>query len=185
MTKKQGSPSSTAKAASLALRTSVRKTDVAAVRELVTSTGLFRPDEIRIAEELVEERLRVGLASGYHFIFAEQDGRVVGYSCYGPVPLTLNSFDLYWIAVRKDLQSGGIGRRLLVQSEAAIAGLGGRRVYIETSSRDPYEPTRRFYLRNGYRTEATLREFYSPGDHKVIYVKALVEEDTEGEKVRR
>ncbi len=181
MTKKLTRPPSSATAASLTLRASVRKTDVAAVRELVTSTGLFRPDEIRIAEELVEERLRVGLASGYHFIFAEQGSRVVGYSCYGPVPLTLNSFDLYWIAVRKDLQSSGIGKRLLVQSEAAIAGLGGRRVYIETSSREPYEHTRRFYEHNGYQTEATLREFYSPGDHKVIYVKAL----PDGHEVRK
>jgi RimJ/RimL family protein N-acetyltransferase len=35
-----------------------------------------------------------------------------------------------------------------------------------------YNRTRRFYERCGYREEATLREFYSPGDDKVIYVKA-------------
>ncbi len=150
--------------------------DADVVRDIVASTGLFRPDEIGIAVELVEERLRVGPASGYHFIFAEREGRVLGYSCYGPVPLTLQSYDLYWIAVRKDLQGTGIGRMLLERSEAAVIELGGRRVYIETSSKAMYRNTRRFYDRNGYRAEATLKEFYSPGDHKVIYVKALSSE---------
>lgn len=154
----------------------VRRRDACIVRDIVSSTGLFRPDEIRIAVELVEERVRIGPTSGYHFIFAEREGRVLGYSCYGPVPLTLQSYDLYWIAVRKEVQGKGIGRMLLEKSEAAIAKVGGRRVYIETSSKAIYLGTRRFYERNGYRAEATLREFYSPGDHKVIYVKALPQE---------
>ena len=36
--------------------------------------------------------------------------------------------------------------------------LGGSRLYIETSSRPLYEPTRAFYLRTGYRTDAVLEE---------------------------
>jgi len=157
----------------MTLRTTVRREDGELVRDIVSSTGFFRPDEIGIAVELVEERIRVGLASGYHFIFAERDGRALGYSCYGPVPLTLHSYDVYWMAVRKEEQGAGVGRMLLVRSEAAIGELGGRRIYIETSSKELYNGTRRFYERCGYRTEATLREFYSPGDHKVIYVKSI------------
>ncbi|OPY06261.1 MAG: putative acetyltransferase [Syntrophaceae bacterium PtaB.Bin038] len=168
-----------------ALRNGVRRSDAGAVRDIVSSTGLFRPDEIGIAVELVEERLRSGPASGYHFLFAERGDRILGYSCYGPVPLTLHCYDLYWIAVRKEAQGMGIGRMLLEHSEKAIAALGGRRVYIETSSRPIYLDTRRFYERNGYRAEAVLKEFYSPGDAKVIYVKALEQDDAEGEKVRR
>ncbi len=167
------------------LRETVLHGDAEIVRDIVSSTGLFRPDEIAIAVELVEERLRMGPASGYHFLFAEREGRVVGYCCYGPVPLTLQSYDLYWIAVRKECQGSGIGRMLLSRSETAIAGLGGRRVYIETSSKAIYRGTRRFYERSGYRAEATLREFYSPGDNKVIYVKALGQDDAEGKRVRR
>ena len=97
----------------------------------------------------------------------------MGYSCYGPVPLTLNSYDLYWIAVRRESQGRGIGKILLDRSEAAIGALGGRKVYIETSSRRKYRDTRRFYEHLGYRSEATLRAYYAPGDHKVIYVKSL------------
>jgi ribosomal protein S18 acetylase RimI-like enzyme len=157
----------------MTLRTAVRSGDGGIVRDIVASTGLFRPDEMGIAVELVEERLRIGLASGYHFIFAEAGGEVLGYSCYGPVPLTLNSYDLYWIAVRRELQGKGIGKTLLARSEAAIGALGGSKIYIETSSRSKYKGTRRFYEHRGYRSEATLRAYYAPGDHKVIYVKSL------------
>jgi len=159
--------------ATMTLRTTVRREDGEVIRDIVSSTGLFRPDEIGIAVELLEERLRVGLSSGYHFIFAEREDRVLGYSCYGPVPLTLHSYDLYWIAVRKETQGTGIGKTLLERSETAIGELGGRKIYIETSSKEMYRGTRRFYERCGYLAEATLREFYSPGDDKVIYVKSI------------
>jgi GNAT superfamily N-acetyltransferase len=172
MAEKRGRPVSPASRTAMTLRTTVRREDSEIVRDIATSTGFFRPDEIGIAVELVEERLRVGLASGYHFIFAEKSGRVLGYSCYGPVPLTLHSYDIYWMAVRKEEQGAGIGKMLLERSEAAIGELGGLRIYIETSSKEMYNRTRRFYERCGYREEATLREFYSPGDDKVIYVKA-------------
>lgn len=157
----------------ITLRTTVKRRDSGIVRDIVASTGFFRPDEMSIAVELMEERLRIGLASGYHFIFAETGGHVQGYSCYGPVPLTLNSYDIYWMAVRKESQGSGIGKILLASSEAAIGELGGRKIYIETSSQSKYRGTRRFYVNHGYRSEAKLREYYAPGDHKVIYVKSL------------
>jgi hypothetical protein len=46
-------------------------------------------------------------------------------------------------------------------------------VYIETSNRPQYVPTRAFYERCGYECEAVLKEFYGPGDDKVIFAKAL------------
>ena len=51
--------------------------------------------------------------------------------------------------------------------------LGGRRVYVDTSSRDQYEPTRAFYRACGYAEVARLDHFYADGDGKVIFVKAL------------
>ena len=41
------------------------------------------------------------------------------------------------------------------------------------SNRHHYLPTRGFYLRCGYRQEALLKDFYAPGDDKVIYIKLL------------
>jgi GNAT superfamily N-acetyltransferase len=136
---------------------------------------MFRQDEILVALELADERLRRGAASGYEFLFAETDGSLLGYACYGPIPLTQVSYDLYWIAGDPEFQGEGTGRRLLGATERLAAAAGARRLYAETSSRPDYAATRRFYESLGYRAEATLEDFYAPGDGKTIYVKELAE----------
>jgi len=158
---------------SVSYRDTVRPSDAASVRAVTESTGFFYPDEVDTAVELVEERLAKGLKSGYHFIFADEGDRVVGYSCFGPIACTKASFDHYWLAVAEDMRGRGLGTALLAATEGAIAALGGSRIYIETSSRPLYDPTRAFYIARGYLKEAELRDFYGPGDSKVIYVKGL------------
>jgi GNAT superfamily N-acetyltransferase len=155
-------------------RSEPHKGDVDAVRDIVVSTGFFNDEEVGVAMELVEERLGRGEASGYHFIFAEQpDGKVIGYACYGPIAGTRSSFDLYWIAVHHTGRRGGLGREIMTRAEHAIAKAGGTRIYVETSSRMQYEPTRNFYLRLGYKQDAMLEDFYGQGDAKVIFVKVV------------
>jgi ribosomal protein S18 acetylase RimI-like enzyme len=100
---------------------------------------------------------------------------LAGYACYGPIPATRESHDLYWIAVAPERQGRGLGRRLLRAVEREVARAGGRRIYVDTSGRDAYAPTRAFYERAGYVREATLPDFYAPGDAKVIYRKQLAE----------
>jgi len=152
------------------LRTEVRPADIAAVRQIVESAGLFRPGEIDVAVELVQTCLDKGAASGYEFVFAEQKGQVVAYACFGRNALTVQSWDLYWIAVEKSIQGHGLGRVLLEHVQQHIARAGGGRVYIETSHRADYQATRGFYERCGYKLAAVLDDFYAPGDSKAIYV---------------
>jgi D-alanine-D-alanine ligase len=159
--------------ASMSFRYKATASDRGAVKSVVESTGFFSGAEADVAVELVDERLAKGAASGYEFVFAERDGRLCGYVCYGLIACTVASFDLYWIAVDKACQREGLGRKLLEESERLIREQGGRRVYIETSNRGQYAPTRAFYERCGYHCEAVLADFYAPGDDKVIFVKAL------------
>lgn len=126
-----------------------------------------------MAVELVDERLVKGPASGYHFVFAEAAGQLLGYACYGPIPATAVSYDLYWIAIRHADRGRGLGRWLLQVTEQRVWQSGGQRIYAETSGRELYRPTRNFYQRNGFRHEATLADFYAPRDDKIIYVKVL------------
>ncbi|MCB0746989.1 MAG: GNAT family N-acetyltransferase [Ignavibacteriae bacterium] len=154
-------------------RESVKKEDIEIVREIVSSTGFFSEDEINIAAELVEERYLKGEASGYFFLFAEIDGETVGYSCFGPIPATKLSYDLYWIAVHQDYQNKGLGKILLQESEKAINKLGGKRIYVETSGKEQYISTRKFYLKCDYKEEAVLKDFYAPDDAKYLYLKIL------------
>lgn len=173
---------SPALAAELQFRTEPTAADREAVRALVSSTGFFYPPEIDVAIELVDERLAKGSASGYEFVFVEEQGRLLGYTSYGPIACTEGSYDLYWIAVDASQQRRGLGSLLLRRTEAAIASAGGRRIYIETSNRLQYQPTRVFYERNGYAREAILTDFYAAGDDKVIYGKAVAATLQQGPK---
>jgi D-alanine-D-alanine ligase len=157
----------------ITLRTEVRESDNDAVRSLVAATGLFRPNEVAVAVELVTERLQHGESSGYFFVFAEIENKVVGYICFGPIEVTLHSYDLYWIVVQPEQQGKKIGTQLLQAALAAVAARGGQQIYIETSGRDDYAATRAFYERAGCHQEALIRNFYAPGDDKCIYVLRL------------
>ncbi len=70
-------------------------------------------------------------------------------------------------------QRMGLGLRLLELSEQAIGRMGGKRIYIETSGRPQYVPTRKFYERCGYVEDAVMKDFYDDGDDKVVYVRKI------------
>lgn len=148
--------------------------DIENIREIVTSTNFFHDHEIPVAVELVEERLEKGVESGYHFIFADTDGKTIAYACYGEIPCTKGSYDLYWIATHNDYRGKGIGKTLMAEVERHIKGIGGRVIYIETSSKKMYEPTQKFYENYGCTTDAILKDFYDIGDNKIIYCLKLV-----------
>jgi D-alanine-D-alanine ligase len=136
--------------------------------------AFFNEEEIECVDELWEEYQAQGSEkSGYYFLVEKEGEHVQGYACYGPRTLTSGTFDLYWIAVDPSIRRGGIGRKLLAASEEAIRKLGGRLIVLETSGLPGYEPTRKFYLATGYTQEATLKDFYSPGDDLVIFTKHL------------
>ncbi len=157
----------------LTFRYSPEPDDCNKVRELIRKTGFFSDEEEKVAIELIEEKLSLGSKSTYDFIFAEKDGALVGYTCYGLIPLTKASYDLYWIAVDPGYQGGGIGRILLTMTENNIRESGGLQLYSETSSREQYTPTRKFYMKCGYKKGADFRDFYYPGDGKIIFYKML------------
>lgn len=147
-------------------------TDKQTLRELLVSTGFFYDYEIQVAIELVETTLEKGEASsGYQFIIAEDNDKILGFSCFGATPCTKDSYDIYWIAVNKDMINKGIGGQILFHTEEKIYKNGGRHIWVETSSRAIYVPTREFYRKKGYEIKARLPDFYGPGDNKVIFLK--------------
>jgi len=159
------------------LREKVSRADPDRVRALVAATGFFSPAEVAIARELVEEHLAKGAASGYWFVFADCGDQLAGYACFGPVPATASSFDLYWIAVAPPWQYRGVGRVLLGRVQSLARAAGGERLYAETASRPQYASTRAFYKATGFSEVAFLPEHFGPGDGKLILEKPLTGPD--------
>jgi len=155
-------------------RESVAESDRRSVRDIVRSTGFFSAEEVDVAEELVCERLQKGPASGYLFVFAQSPGgQVLGYACYGPVPCTARTFDLYWIAVHADGRGRGLGKALMHEVERRLRASGGGKLIAETSSRGQYAPTQAFYRSCGFIEEARIRDYYAPGEDILYFTKAL------------
>lgn len=143
------------------------------VQSLLQATRVFREDEIAVAMEVLDSYFsRPG--QDYTAVGAfSPGGELLGYFVIGPTPCTLGSWDLYWIAVSPVIQRSGVGTALLQEAEGRLTRSGARQVFIETSSRQTYDPTRAFYLSRGYREVARVPDFYDVDDDKVIYAKAI------------
>jgi ribosomal protein S18 acetylase RimI-like enzyme len=150
--------------------------DVERVREILTATQMFRNDEIGVAVDVVEEYLDEPETSDYWtYVAVDDTDKAIGFTIVGPNPMTIGTYDLYWIAVDMDLQRKGTGTKLLGFAEKKVIEHGGRLLIAETSSRPTYLRTRNFYKQNGYSELAQIRDFYDVGDDLITYGKYLKE----------
>ncbi|NWG35444.1 MAG: GNAT family N-acetyltransferase [Chloroflexi bacterium] len=148
--------------------------DKAQIADITARAGVFSQEEIDAVPAMFDEYLRYGAeASGYHFIIYREGEQLLGYAIYGYRDLTDGVYDLYWIAVDPHARRKGVGRKLLQACEEAVRKIGGRLIIAETSGTEEYAPTREFYLRTGFVNEATIKDFYKPGDDLKIFVKRI------------
>jgi D-alanine-D-alanine ligase len=112
----------------------LRSEDRSTLLAMTEACGMFRADEIEVADELLQEAERDGDAAHYQVWVAESSGSPIGWSCHGCVPLTDATYDLYWIVVAPAAQNLGIGRRLLAHVEEQVWNAGGYWLLAETSS---------------------------------------------------
>jgi ribosomal protein S18 acetylase RimI-like enzyme len=145
--------------------------DKPAIMRILRNTPEFLPEEVVVAEEVIDAYLFDPAGSGYYALVAEDGPTIWGYVCYGTAPMTQSTWDIYWIAVARESQGKGIGRQLTAAAEEHIRQFGGKLIMVETSSKENYQRTRRFYQSLGYHLVCQIVDFYAPGDDKVLYEK--------------
>jgi len=144
------------------------------ILRLIEGTRTFNKMEIQVAAEVIDDVLRYPEKSDYYIFSAvDSSDSPNGYICFGPIPMTQDRYDLYWIAVDKMASRQGIGGELLEFMEANLLKKGAKRVYVDTSSTPPYKTARAFYEKHGYQIVCVLDDFYRKGDHKMIFMKEL------------
>jgi GNAT superfamily N-acetyltransferase len=146
--------------------------DVDELISIATGTAAFKPFEIEVLRELLEDYLAKN-EDGHVAVTLELGGKIVGFAYFAPTPMTDRCWHLYWIFVMKVNQARGLGSVLLKYVEDEILAAEGRLLLIETSGVASYEPTRQFYLKHGYEWAATIRDFYTDGDDQIIFRKRL------------
>jgi ribosomal protein S18 acetylase RimI-like enzyme len=147
------------------------------VERVVRDAGVFADDEVAVAMELFDATSHSGERADedadYQFLGAFAGDALVGYACFGATPATDRTWDLYWIAVHPRAQGMGAGRALLASVERLLAARDARLLVVETSSRADYAAARRFYLHHGYTLAGQVRDFYAPGDDRMLFTKRL------------
>lgn len=149
-----------------------RPEDRERIHEILVGVAIFTDDEVRIAAELVDDSFAHPNKDYIVHVVEDQTG-IQGYTCYGPTPLTDGVYDLYWIAVDPKHQGHGFGRVLLRFVENEIKRQRGRMLLIETSSKETYGATLRFYERSGYEEISRIKDFYRIEDDKIVFCKRL------------
>ncbi len=139
--------------------------------DLLSRTSNFKQVECDVAMELIDIAILRPEQEDYNIYVYEDNGIIEGYHCTGKRPLTDGVFDLYWIVVDPKVQGKGIGKQLLKHSEEFVSENKGRWLLAETSSKDDYDNTRNFYLRNNYKVVAQIDNFYSLNDSMIIFGK--------------
>jgi ribosomal protein S18 acetylase RimI-like enzyme len=153
--------------------TPTREQERPAIESILRRCGVFRAEEIDVALEVLDVYLYRLNQQDYQVFTAKLDGAVGGFVCFGRNTMTDGTFELYWIAVDPDHHRHGIGRSLMALAEYEITRQGGRLICVETSSREDYHPTRKFYHDQGYRQAAAVTDYYAVGDAKVILTKKV------------
>ena len=150
----------------------IKQVDIKPVESLLRKIPNFSEVEVGVAMELVSIAGSNPLQEDYNvYVYENGNGSVLGYHCTGKRPLTDGVYDLYWIAVDPDNEIKGIGKQLLEHAEGFVKVNNGRWILAETSSKDSYSKTRNFYLRNNYSIVAQINDFYSVGDHLIVFGK--------------
>lgn len=139
------------------------------MKVVLDSSELF-PSEM--LDEMIEDYLSSEDSSDIWFT-AEMEGTPISIGYCAPEKLTEGTFNLYAIAVDKQLQGKGVGAQMIGYIEQKLAAKGHRLLLVETSGTDEYALTRAFYHKLGYEPKAVIPDFYSEGDDKVVFWKKL------------
>jgi ribosomal protein S18 acetylase RimI-like enzyme len=145
------------------------KSDIELLKNVVDSSELF-PSEM--LEEMMSNYLKDPESEELWYTCLLND-IIIGFAYCVPEKLTEGTFNILAIGVLKEFQGKGIGRSIITHIEEQLKDLGKRIIIIETSSEDSYQKTRKFYEGLNYRLEATIHDFWSEGDDKLVYWKKI------------
>ncbi len=117
----------------------------------------------------------LGGPRGDQWYVALVNDEVVGVAFVAPEKLTDRVWNLLCIAVLPSHHSTGVGRALIEAAEAALKEASQRLLLVETIASEAFARQHRFYERNGFVLQGTVRDYYEDGQSKAIFSKRLTD----------
>ena len=141
--------------------------DQDSVESLAIGTGLFAPGEWQRVDFNT-------LKTDHRWIVAiNTSDEIVGAAYFAPEEVSHKLWNTFFLAVSRVSQGKGVGRFIMNWIENLAREEGLRTLIVETSSLESYSQARGFYQSLGYVKEAEIRDYYGPGDNKVVFWKSL------------
>lgn len=146
--------------------------DTETIMNLAKAIGLFEEEELEELGDMLGGYFEDSLGEGHSWVVCD-DGGVLGVGYFAPEQYADGVYNLYFIAVHPKYQGKGYGTTIISYVEKTLKEKGQRLLLVETSGLPNFEMTRKFYRKQGYEEEARIRDFYKPGDDKIIFRKPL------------
>ena len=147
----------------------VIREDISDLKAVLDSSELFPSD---LLDDMISDYLENEASTDIWFT-STKDHKPVSIGYCAPERLTEGTYNLYAIAVHKDYQGTGVGKRMMEYLEDTLREMDGRILIVETSGKPDFQLTRDFYIKCNYTKQAVIPEFYEEGDDKVVFWKKL------------
>ena len=141
-----------------------------AILDLIDASGQFDADGLAQVRRALEAHLT---GQGNGIWFTADDGEPMGVAYCAPEAVTNGTWNLLMLWTRGDRHGQGHGTALVRQVEEAVRAREARLLIVETSGLPAFAPARSFYAKCGFAHEATIKNFFADGDHKVVFTKSL------------
>lgn len=152
----------------------VMKSDHEVITNLIQEIDLFTTDEKEVVFELLDIYMFNELQKDYQFFATlEDDQSFSSFICFGPTPMSSNTYDLYWIGTHPNHRRKGLAAKLIDFMKAYMLEQQAKIIRVETSSQELYGGTVSFYDSLNFNEEARIRDFYKDGDDLIIYTARL------------
>src|SRR3954451_3691682 len=106
-----------------------RPDDTPELKRLTAGTGVFKPHEIDVLQEVLDEFHAGNTGPDHTAVVLEEHGRILGYVYYAPDVMTDGSWYIYWIAVDHHTRGKGTGSRLMQYVEDDVRKRKGRLMF--------------------------------------------------------
>jgi ribosomal protein S18 acetylase RimI-like enzyme len=147
--------------------------DIAAIADIAEGSGMFGPEEVAFLHDLAASDLAAGDGDRLWFLALGPEGRPVGAGYLVPEAFQPDVRNLLFLAVLPGFRGTGAGRAL-VRHAADLSRAGGARLLlIETNSGVNFAPARALYGSEGFTVDGRVRDYYAPGEDKVIFRLSL------------
>lgn len=142
--------------------------DLKDLMSIIASTNLFPPE---LLPPMLSGYLSAGGDGSLWLTLCDLDPVGVVYCV--PEMMTMGTWNMLLLAIHSDYQHAGRGAKLVSFLEDKLREIKARLLIVETSGVAEFERTRQFYRKMGYIEAARIPDFYSRGDDKLTFFKAI------------